>query len=63
MTNLDLLTRVVSGLVVDGSDEKGALMLALAGFVTMLVLFITAMLLEYLAKRHTLPEPTPSESV
>jgi TsgA-like MFS transporter len=57
------LAPVVSGLVVDSSDEKGALMLALAGFVTMLVLFITAMLLEYLAKRHTLPEPTPSESV
>jgi len=57
------LAPVVSGLVVDSSDEKGALMLALAGFVTMLVLFITALLLEYLAKRQTLPEPTPSESV
>jgi len=57
------LAPVVSGLVVDRSDEKGALMLALAGFVTMLVLFITALLLEYLAKRQTLPEPTPSESV
>ena len=57
------LAPVVSGLVVDSSDEKGALMLALAGFVTMLVLFIIALLLEYLAKRQTLPEPTPSESV
>jgi len=57
------LAPVVSGLVVDSSDEKGALMLALAGFVTMLVLFITALLLEYLAKRQTLPEPKPSESV
>ena len=57
------LAPVVSGLVVDGSDEKGALMLALAGFVTMLVLFISAMLLERLAKRQTLPDPTQPESV
>ena len=57
------LAPVVSGLVVDSSDEKGALMLALAGFVTMLVLFISAMLLERLAKRQTLPDPTQPESV
>ena len=57
------LAPVVSGLVVDSSDEKGALMLALAGFVTMLALFITAMLLERLAKRQTLPEPVQPESV
>ena len=57
------LAPVVSGLVVDSSDEKGALMLALVGFVTMLVLFISAMLLERLAKRQTLPEPTQPESV
>ena len=57
------LAPVVSGLVVDSSDEKGALMLALAGFVTMLVLFISAMLLERLAKRQTLPHPTQPESV
>ena len=57
------LAPVVSGLVVEGSDEKGALMLALAGFVTMLVLFISAMLLERLAKRQTLPDPTQPESV
>jgi len=57
------LAPVVSGFVVDSSDEKGALMLALAGFVTMLVLFISAMLLERLAKRQTLPEQTQPESV
>ncbi|MDG6097970.1 MFS transporter TsgA [Alteromonas sp. ZYF713] len=57
------LAPVVSGLVVDSSDEKGALMLALGGFVTMLALFITAMLLERLAKRQTLPEQTQPESV
>lgn len=57
------LAPVVSGLVVDSSDEKGALMLALAGFVTMLALFIIALLLEYLAKRQTLPEPVQPESV
>ncbi|MBR9794064.1 MAG: MFS transporter TsgA [Gammaproteobacteria bacterium] len=57
------LAPVVSGLVVDSSDEKGALMLALGGFVTMLVLFITAILLERLAKRQTLPEQTQPESV
>ena len=57
------LAPVVSGLVVDSSDEKGALMLALAGLVTMLALFIIALLLEYLAKRQTLPEPVQPESV
>ena len=57
------LAPVISGWVVESSDEKGALMLALAGFIMMLVLFIVAMVLERKAKRQTLPDPVQPESV
>lgn len=57
------LAPVISGWVVESSDEKGALMLALAGFIMMLVLFIVAMVLERKAKLQTLPDPVQPESV